>query len=112
MAHRFEVLEVSLDLIRVMRPLVERIAQLNRSLAAQLKSATTSIASNIGEGSRRLGRDRVHLWTVAAGSADEVRTQLVVAVAWGDIEQAAVEPALALVDRILAMLWRLTHRHR
>jgi four helix bundle protein len=110
MARRFEVLEVTLELIRIMRPLVERIRQVDRDLAAQLKDATTSIASNISEGARRLGKDRIHLWSVAAGSAGEVRTQLAVAVAWGDIEPAPIAPALDRLDRILAMLWRLTHR--
>jgi four helix bundle protein len=110
MAHRFDVLQVALDLIHLMRPVVERIRQMDRQLANQLKAATSSIASNISEGSRRLGKDRIHLWSVAAGSADEVRTQLAVAVAWGDIEQPAVKPPLEHLDRILAMLWRLTHR--
>jgi hypothetical protein len=29
--------------------------------------------------------------------------------AWGDVDQATVTPALALLDSILAILWRLTH---
>ena len=108
--HRFDALEVALDLITLMRPVVERIRQMDRELAAQLKNAATSIASNISEGARRLGKDRIHLWSIAAGSAAEVRTQLAIAVAWGDIEQQAIASALDRVDRILAMLWRMTHR--
>jgi four helix bundle protein len=46
---------------------------------------------------------------IAAGSAEEVRTALRLAAAWGDLQQEAIEPALRLVDRIIAMLWRLTH---
>jgi hypothetical protein len=34
---------------------------------------------------------------------------LAVALAWGDVDQATVTPALALLDSILAILWRLTH---
>ena len=109
--HRFDALEVALDLITLMRPVVERIRQMDRELAAQLKDAASSTtASNISEGARRLGKDRIHLWSVAAGSAAEVRTQLAIAVAWGDIEQPAIAPALDRIDRILAMLWRMTHR--
>lgn len=111
MIHRFDALEVALALIALMRPVVARVRQMDGALAGQLKDATSSIASNISEGARRLGKDRIHLWSVAAGSAAEVRTQLAVAVAWGDIEQIAVDPALEHLDRILAMLWRLTHRH-
>ena len=29
--------------------------------------------------------------------------------AWGDVDQATVTPALALLDSILGILWRLTH---
>ena len=48
----------------------------------------------------------------SAGSADsagEVRSHLAVAMAWGDVDQATVTPALSLLDSILAILWRLTH---
>ena len=43
-----------------------------------------------------------------AGSADEVRAALRVAEAFGYLEPAAIEEPLQLVDRVLAMLWRLT----
>jgi hypothetical protein len=29
--------------------------------------------------------------------------------AWGDVDQTTVTPALSLLDSILAILWRLTH---
>ena len=56
-----------------------------------------------------MGRDRIHLWTVAAGSADEIRAQLRVAVRWGDVDAELVKKPLEIIDRIVAMLWRLTH---
>jgi hypothetical protein len=46
--------------------------------------------------------------SVAAGSADELRTALRVAEAWGDLEASRFKQALALLDRVQAMLWRLT----
>jgi len=46
--------------------------------------------------------------TLPAGSADEVRAALRVAEAFGYLEPAAIEEPLQLVDRVLAMLWRLT----
>jgi hypothetical protein len=52
---------------------------------------------------------RLHHWRVAAGSADEVRTALRVAVAWGDLDEPDAAEALGLLDRVLAMLWKLTH---
>jgi hypothetical protein len=47
---------------------------------------------------------------VASGSAEEVKAALQVAQAWGYVDGDALNEALALNDRVLAMLWRLTHR--
>jgi len=49
-----------------------------------------------------------HHYRIAAGSAGEIRSHLAVALARGDVDQATVTPALALLDSILAILWRLT----
>jgi four helix bundle protein len=108
MPRGLEVHDVALALIKAMRPVVERLRTRDRDLAIQVKRATSAIPSNISEASRRVGKDRLHLFRIAAGSADEVRSHLAVAVAWGDLDGEAIEPALALLDRILAMLWRLT----
>jgi hypothetical protein len=32
-----------------------------------------------------------------------------VALAWGDVDDGDVAPALDLLDRVLAMLWRMTY---
>jgi four helix bundle protein len=109
MTSRFDAYDAALEIVRAMRPVMEKLRHHDRNLATQLKNATNSIAANISEGSRRLGRDRIHLWSIAAGSANEVRTHLHVALAWGDLDAAAVEPVLQPLDRVLAMLWRLTH---
>ena len=55
------------------------------------------------------GKDRRHLWRVAAGSADETRSCLLVASAWGYASHDDVAESLELVDRILAITWRLIH---
>ena len=77
--------------------------------AASESCAASSIALNISEGERRRGKDRIHLWRVAAGSAAEVRTALRVAEAWGDIARGKSQRPLELLDRVIAMLWRMTH---
>jgi hypothetical protein len=46
---------------------------------------------------------------IAAGSADEVRASLLVALAWGYCTPEVAAGALARVDRVLAMTYRLTH---
>ncbi|MBS1111065.1 MAG: hypothetical protein H6Q88_3057 [Anaeromyxobacteraceae bacterium] len=105
----FEAFEFSLLLIR---SLAEPLASLDRrdpDLARQLRRAAASVSLNLSEGNRRIGKDRIHLWRVAAGSADEVVASLRVAEAFGHLKGQATAEALVLCDRVLAMLWRLTH---
>jgi four helix bundle protein len=61
------------------------------------------LASNAADGP---GNRRARFHT-AAGSASEVRSALQVAVAWGYIAQERAKEADALVDRLLAMLFKL-----
>jgi hypothetical protein len=54
-----------------------------------------------------LGGNRAkHFW-IAQGSASEVKAALHTAVAWGWVGQPGT--ALAVLDRLLALLWGLTH---
>jgi len=105
----FDAFDVALDLVRSLREPLTSIAERDPALAQQLRRAAASVPLNVAEGRRRQGRDRVHLWRVAAGSADEVVASLRVAEAWGIVDAPAIAAALALCDRVLAMLWRLTH---
>ena len=106
---KFQAYEVSLALIPMLRPLVAAIAFQDRSLADQIRRAGSSVPLNISEGARRQGRDRTHAYRIAAGSAAEVRAALAVAHGWGYIDSVAAKQADELLDRILALLWRLTH---
>jgi four helix bundle protein len=63
---------------------------------------------NVAEGNRRSGKDRLHHFRIAAGSAEEVRTALRVAAAWGDLQEPAMAEPLRLLDRVLGMLWSLS----
>ena len=105
----FDAFDVSLEMIRHLRQPLAAITQRDPALAQQLQRAAASVPLNLSEGRRRHGRDRIHLWRVAAGSADEVVASLRVAEAWGHLDPTSIAPALSLCDRILAMLWRLTH---
>jgi four helix bundle protein len=104
----FQALEVSLELVRSLRRPVERLRVRDRALSEQIRRAASGVSLNLAEGRRRGGADRLHSWRIAAGSAEEVRAALRVAVAWGDLTAAEVSEALLLLDRLLAMLWRLT----
>jgi four helix bundle protein len=105
----FDALEVALQINRVVAPLAREIAQHDPDMARQIRKAAQSIPANLAEGRKRVGRDRLHLFRVANGSAAEVKVTLASAEAWGFVDTAALAEPLELLDRELAMTWRLTH---
>ena len=106
----FDALTVSQDLIAELAGPVAAIARSDADLARQLRRAASSIALNLAEGRQRAGRDGAHLYRVAAGSAAEVTAALDVAVAWRYLDADTRARLDAPLDRVRAMLWRLTHR--
>jgi four helix bundle protein len=107
---KLEVSRVALETIATLRPLVPRIRRYDRSLAVQLVRAASSLALNLGEGEYSDPGTQRARYCNAAGSANETRTALAVAVAWGYLTSAQAEPASCHLDRVIAMLWKLTHR--
>jgi four helix bundle protein len=105
----FDALEVALQINRLVAPLTREIGQHDPDMARQIRKAAQSIPANLAEGRKRVGRDRLHHFRVAAGSAAEVKLHLESAEAWSFIGVAALEQPLELLDRELAMTWRLTH---
>jgi four helix bundle protein len=103
----FIAYEVSLDVIRSLRSVLPQIERNDRDLADQLKRAASSVALNLSEGQRLTKGNKPKHYSIAHGSANEVKAALQTAIAWGWIEDAA-EP-LVVLDRLLALLWRLTH---
>lgn len=99
--------EVSFEVIKSLRAIVPIIEASDRDLADQIRRAASSVALNLGEGQRsEKGNKRKH-YAIAHGSANEVKAAIETALAWGFIEDA--NAPLALLDRLLALLWRLTH---
>ncbi len=82
---------------------------MDRELHDQIRSASNSMGLNIGEAAGSLGGNCRVRFHSALGSAREVRSGLALAVAWGHIQQKEVAAVDALLDRVCAMLWRLTH---
>ena len=108
MRSRFIALQLSVDLVRVCRPLVEKIAKRDRKLEDQLRRALTSCPLNLSEGSRRAGIDRRRHYRIASGSLSEAQTALLVAEAWRYLERSETREALTATDRLLGILWPLT----
>ena len=104
----FDALEMSLSVLDQLATVEPRLRQRRKSLADEIGRAAESIALNISEGRQRAGLDRPDLFRRAAGSAAELTTALRIAAARGYItraEHAAIEVPL---DRVRAMLWKLT----
>ena len=106
----FDAFRVSIEVIGSLRSVVAQVRKHDGPLATQMRRAASSVSLNVAEGTRREGRDKLHLWRIAAGSAQEVVACLHVAAAWQYVKQSSELDALfELLDRRLAILWRLTH---
>ena len=67
-AHTFIAFELALQIIRCLRDIVTVIRRHDAKLAQQIVDAASSIPSNVAEGNRRIGKDRLHFFRVAAGT--------------------------------------------
>ena len=106
---RLVALEVTLEAIRALRSPLLPLRSRDPKLYEQIRRAASSVALNLAEGQGRRGKDRQHFWRIALGSAREVEVALRVAVAWGDLRASAVADSVRLLERVSAMLWRLTN---
>lgn len=107
---RFQLLELSIHVIEVLRPTVSRIRCCDRDLGEQLRTALSSVALNVGEGNCSQGGHRFARFSTAAGSAAESRAALRVAVAWGYVSDREIAAGDELLDRIGGILHRLGAR--
>jgi four helix bundle protein len=89
--------------------LVLRVPAPLKSLADQVIRSASSVPANLSEGHGRSGRDRMHHWRIAYGSAKEVDTHLRLLTEAGAIDKARVSTALQLFDQVRALTWRLLH---
>ena len=105
----FDCLEMAMVVLERLAPVEPKVRRRRKSLADEMGRASESIALNSSEGHKRAGLDRADLFRRAEGSAGELTTCLRIARARGYItaeDYAWVDEPL---DRVRAMLWRLTH---
>lgn len=104
------VLDQSLQLITLARPLVSVVLRRDRDLGAQLRRALSSVALNVAEGfGTGAGNARLRFET-ARGSLYEAQAAVRVAVAWGYFDAALVAPVVAAADTLAARLYGLSRR--
>ena len=99
--------EVAIELVGSIREVIQVIERSDPDLGDQLRRAASSVVLNLAEGQRSLKGNKGKHYAIAHGSANEVKAALQLARAWGWIGDA--EKPFALLDRLLALLWRLTH---
>jgi len=102
----FEAHDVARDAAILVLKLVRHTPAAHRTLTDQTVRAVTSVPLNLAEGAGRRGRDRVHHWRIAYGTALELL------VATGSVDDQAAAAAVALLDRVAAMAWRLVEPRR
>ena len=104
----FAALDRMMDALALLPPIVAAIHAKDRNLADQIRRAASSVALNLAESqASRDGNARLRFRT-AYGSLSETRTALQVARVWryiGETRELDV-----LLDRVGAMVWRLTGR--
>ena len=105
----FDALEVAIQLCTALRAPLDRLRQRDRDLEDQARRAANGIALQLSESRHRVGKDRLHLRRIAAGSADELHTALRLAIAWGFLDEPTLAEPFALLTRVQAMCWRLIH---
>ena len=103
----FLALDLSLDLIRGLRPTIELLRRKSPRLRRQLEDSLAGIVQNVCEGSGRTGGDRPALYRYGLGSLREVNGILLAAVAFGWLAEA---PMAAERDRLGAILFGLQRR--
>ena len=106
----FDAYDNAMEISREIRPIVQAIQPHDPKLADEGRRATRSIALNVAEGRKRSGKDRTHAFKIALGSADEVRAVLDQAEVWDYVPVEKMVTVRALLDREVAMLWRLGRR--
>ena len=104
----FYALELALTAIDQLATVEAKLRKRRKSLADQAARAADSIALNLSEGSARAGLDRIDLFRKADGSARELTTALRIARARGYITAADFAAVDAPLDRVRAILWRVT----
>ena len=96
-----------LDLIRTLRPLVERMRVTQPDLAKQLVRAANGVGLNLAEGFGRYGADKRRVYRLASAEAKEVKAALEIAAAWGALDDAELVAARPLADRVARVTFAL-----
>ena len=108
--NRFVAHELALRAATMVFSLVEKTPRTSADLADQARRAAASVPLNLAEGAGRAGKDRVYHFRIAYGSLKEVDTAVRLLIDIGAVAPREGWEAMALLDRIGALIWRLIAR--
>ena len=106
---KLQVVDVALEAIQALRPVLLRIRREDPALYRQVRDALNSAVLNLSEGEYSDPGTRKSRFHTACGSSNEARGGVLAAQAWGYVSRSQCEAGLAHLDRVVATLWKLTH---
>ena len=106
---RFQAYRVAVEMVAALRPVVERVERRDRSMGDQMRRAANSVVLNLAEGNFKVGKGKRKFFCDAAASAAEVEATLELTKVWDYAKPAETADTLELLDRVQAMIYRLTH---
>ena len=104
----FHLLEVGLQAIEKLRPVVAKLERRDPNLADQLRRALTAAPLLAAEGNRARKNNRTAKLEAAGAEAAEAVAALRVAIAWSYVTWAEIEPGMDDLDHFQAIVRRLT----
>src|SRR5204863_9013631 len=104
-----QVHALALSIVEALAPIMPLIQRQDRALAVQLRTAVNSMVLNIAESEYSdPGNKRARLFT-AAGSTNESRSAVRLAIAWGYLRSERAADVPAALDRVMAVRCKPTH---
>jgi len=104
------ILEHSLEVVELARPVVEAVYRRDRDLASQLRRAISSVALNLAEGFGCTGGSARARFETARGSLNEAQAGVRIAVAWRYVSQAAAGELLESMHSLGGRVFGLCRR--
>ena len=104
----FEMYQLALKGVRLVRPLIAEIAKHDRDLAVQLRKSVTSVPLNIAEGCESRKNNRLARYADARGSANEVVATLESAEALGYLRAERIVEPVDIFDHVGRGLFKMS----
>ncbi len=104
----FTAYQLTLQALKDLQPILQKIAKSDGDLARQMRRAATSILLNIAEGNHAQGRRRQSSFLVALGSLHETRAGLDIASVLHYAAETDIRAVDSQFDRVAAILYTLS----